>query len=142
MADGLCAARKVELGMRVIGATTKAFVSYSSTDEIRNFPELYNLPVQIPIRAPNGIVIADHWRDFMDGTIAISLVTANVTRSYNTTRFWTFSALWGSYDAASNCSNGTSTAGFGQTWDINPTIGISNISCSNVANSELMCLTY
>lgn len=143
--DTLCTNRKADpsLASRITGSNTKAFVSYSSTDEIRGFPETYSLPVNLPIRAPNNVIIANNWRDFMDGDLAITLMAANIIRDPSVVRIWTFSTLNGAINNSFNCGAGTSTTGNGAYWNMSNLVYISDVQLCNQATSiELLCLSY
>lgn len=143
--DTLCANRKSypTLASRKTGSSAKAFVSYSSSDEIRGFPESYSIPVNIPIRAPNNVIIASNWRDFLDGGLAITLMAANVIRDPTIVRIWTFSTLNGAVNNTLNCGAGTSTVGNGAYWNMSNLIYTSDVQvCSNASSIELLCLSF
>ena len=39
----------------------RAFISVSSTDEIRDFPTIYSVPTNVKVRSENGRLIANNW---------------------------------------------------------------------------------
>jgi hypothetical protein len=144
-ADSLCENRKNNstLSAKLTGKNSRAFISLSSSDEIRGFPESYGLPVTIPIKAPNGVIVAENWRDFLDGNLAISLVAANVIRDPNVTRIWTFSNLNGAFNNSNNCSSGSSTVGNGTLWEISSlSYTLDTQLCSNSTAVELLCFNF
>lgn len=144
-ADALCVNRKNDpsISSRVFGLNTKAFVSYSSSDEIRGIPESYNLPTNFPIRSPNNIIIADNWKDFLNGDLTITLMAANVIRDPAVVRIWTFSTVNGAFNSTNNCSSGLSTAGNGAQWNMSAlSYTMDSLACNNATVAELLCLSY
>jgi len=84
-ADVLCGqAAQMATGIP-LNATTRAFLSFSASDEIRDFPTLYGVPTDRPVTGPNWNVIADDWADLLDGTIDQSLFDAGAQAATN---FW------------------------------------------------------
>ncbi|MCG6141360.1 hypothetical protein [Leptospira mtsangambouensis] len=143
--DTLCTNRKSDpsLASRIKGNNSKAFVSYSSSDEIRDFPENYSLPVNLPIRAPNNVIIANNWRDFMDGDLAITMTAANIIRDSSVSRIWTFSNINGAFNSTFNCGAGTSTVGNGAYWNMSTLVYTMDVQlCTNTTSLELLCLSY
>lgn len=84
-ADVLCGqAAQTATGIPV-SATTRAFLTVSAADEIRDYPLIYEVPTDRPVTGPNWNVIADNWADLLDGTIDQSLVAAGAQTATN---FW------------------------------------------------------
>ncbi len=84
-ADVLCGQTAQTATGIPLNATTRAFLSFSASDEIRDFPTLYGVPTDRPVTGPNWNVIADDWADLLDGTIDQSLLDAGAQA---TTNFW------------------------------------------------------
>jgi hypothetical protein len=55
-----------------------ALISVAEGDEIRDMPSNYEIPAQVPIVGPTDIVIANGWADLLDGSIATTLLSAEV----------------------------------------------------------------
>ena len=79
-------------------ATTRALLSFSAIDEIRDFPTVYGVPTDRLITGPNWSVIADDWADPLDGSIDQSLAAAGAQTATN---FW----YTGSLDDGSLANN-------------------------------------
>lgn len=77
-ADALCVAN-LPFGF----SNYHAFLGYSATDSIANFPTNYGVPINFPIQSNTNTIIANDWADLMDGTIAVALDVANVSPTYN-----------------------------------------------------------
>ncbi len=84
-ADVLCGQTALTATGIPLNATTRAFLSFSASDEIRDFPTLYGVPTDRQITGPNWSVVADDWADLLDGTIDQTLVDAGVLTASN---FW------------------------------------------------------
>ncbi|MCC6217463.1 MAG: hypothetical protein IT376_21580 [Polyangiaceae bacterium] len=79
-ADALCAASTGSLPI----TQSRAFLSVSASDEIRDLPGNYSIPTDQRILGPNGSVIASDWADLLSGTLDRSLADAGVL----TSNFW------------------------------------------------------
>jgi hypothetical protein len=84
-ADVLCGQAAQTTAGIPVSATTRAFLSFSAGDEIRDFPTLYGVPTDRPVTGPNWNVIADDWADLLDGSIDQSLLDAGAQAMTN---FW------------------------------------------------------
>lgn len=84
-ADVLCGQAAQTTNGIPANATTRAFLTFSAGDEIRDFPSLYGVPTNRPVTGPNWNVIANDWADLLDGTIDQSLVAAGAQTATN---FW------------------------------------------------------
>lgn len=60
-----------------------AFIGYSASDSIANFPTNYGVPINTPIQSVTNTIIANDWADLMDGSIAVALDVAGVSPTYN-----------------------------------------------------------
>ncbi len=60
-----------------------AFLGYSASDSISNFPTNYGVPINTPIQSVTNTIIANDWADLMDGSIAVALDVAGVSTTYN-----------------------------------------------------------
>lgn len=100
--DAYCAPTK-SMSVIVIPsfANYRAFIGISSTDAIKNFPSLYNVPTNWKIKSFSGQIIAYNWIDLLDGSINIKLQTAGVVDTY----WWSGSLADGSFDTINNCSS-------------------------------------
>lgn len=98
-------------------ANVKGFISINSTDQISNFPTLYNVPTDLPILGPDpnnpNRLVANNWADLWDfegsGYIRNTLQVA-----IGLTWYW-----WSGSDSSGNstsnhCANWTSNVGYGQ----------------------------
>ena len=70
-ADALCAATQ-DAGA-VAFDETRAFLSVTEDDEIRDMPALYGVPTDRRVVSLTGATIAADWRDLLDGAIVTSL---------------------------------------------------------------------
>ena len=68
-------------------ANTRALISVSTTDEIRDMPSNYSVPTSKPIEGTNGVSIANNWADLLDGSIANTLQAAGFTFVTNISDF-------------------------------------------------------
>jgi hypothetical protein len=84
-ADVLCGQAAQTTNGIPANATTRAFLTFSAGDEIRDFPSLYGVPTNRPVTGPNWNVIANDWADLLDGTIDQTLLDAGVQTA---TEFW------------------------------------------------------
>jgi hypothetical protein len=111
-ADNLCtisAARPAGL------ARVRAFLSISSTDQIKDFPTLYGLPTSLPITSPVGTVIGPNFPDLFNDAHQSSFFDAKVLPQ--SLPWWSGSFADGS--AATTCNGFTSDANLrlGETGD-------------------------
>jgi hypothetical protein len=42
-------------------SNVRALISVSSSDEIRDFPDIYSVPTNVKVRSQNGMLISDNW---------------------------------------------------------------------------------
>jgi len=84
-ADWLCG--KAALGMDglPLHSRTQAFLSVDVSDQISDFPTLFQCPIDRTITGPGTEVIADDWADLLDGTIDQTLAAAGILGSND---FW------------------------------------------------------
>lgn len=71
-ADAFCT------GSQVGYANHHALLAYSVADNIANMPTNFGVPTNLPIKSPNGTLIANNWTDLLDGNIATTLNAAGV----------------------------------------------------------------
>lgn len=83
----------------------KMFIAYSGGDDPASW-----LPSGIPIKSKDNTVIADNKADLSDGSIDVSLGTANVT---TTSYFWTGMDSDLTKSSNNNCSDWSSTSDYG-----------------------------
>ena len=102
-ADTICSTNKP---MGVSQANVRAFLSVDASDEIRDMPTTYSVPIGCAIVSTDDTKIADRWSDLLDGSIDNSLSTANVMDTGN---WMNGSNSNGSFDIS--CSGWTSNAG-------------------------------
>lgn len=81
----------------------RAVISLSTTDTIANMPDNYGVPTNMPINAPNNVVLAPDWNAQLAG--AGSSLAPHVIAAGN--NWWSFSAAGGGYDSFANCAGGT-----------------------------------
>ncbi len=104
-----------------------AFISIAADDEIRDLA----IPDDLPVKSPNGTVIADNRADLLDGSIDTSLDAAGVVENF-VTSYWTGATFdgglhawncinWTSGTGASNGTTGSSTS-TSETWLINAAV--------------------
>lgn len=137
-ADALCDADGNKPS--VPGGTTRAFISISASDEIRDMPASYGIATnEIIYRSDGTTQIASNYAALLD-TSSTSLVNAIDTSPQF---IWTFSDDTGALDA-NNCSGGASTAGNGFRGNVSSTdtnsLALSSGACS--ASHGLYCITY
>jgi hypothetical protein len=80
--DQHCAAAK--LAQSIPGSSTHALISVSATDELRDMPSLYGLPIDRAFVGPTGKKVADDFADLLDGSLDQSLTSADVSSA----QFW------------------------------------------------------
>ena len=97
-ADALCAAN-LPAGF----SKYRAFIGYSTADSIANMVSNYGMPTNLPIQSVTNVVLANDWTDLMDGSISVSLSSANVTNEF----WWS-----GAQDGNGNFITGTTPSCF------------------------------
>jgi hypothetical protein len=85
-------------------ATTRAFLSVSGEDEIRDMPARYQVPTDRIVTGPNWNELAANWADLLDGTIAMDLLTAGVQTETN---YWYSGSLSDGSVSANTCTGWT-----------------------------------
>ena len=125
----------------------RAMISIDATDEIRDMPANYGVPITQPIYPPGGasLRLATNWTNLLDAGVPLErTLTAAGLGSPND--WWSFSLSDGSLSAA-NCVNGTDG-----TFGPSPGLGDDNRTntqwiqaafgsfCS--ANGQLLCLCF
>ena len=78
-----------------------AFISVAADDEIRDMA----IPAGLPVKSPDGTVIADDRADLLDGTIDTSLQAAGVVENF-VPSYWTGATFEGGLHGW-NCTNWT-----------------------------------
>lgn len=86
-----------------------AFISVAADDEIRDLA----IPDDLPVKSPNGTVIANDRADLLDGDIDTSLDSAGVVENF-VSSYWTGAISDGGLHGW-HCLNWTSTASNGVT---------------------------
>jgi len=86
-----------------------AFISVAADDEIRDL----GIPADLPVKSPDGTVIANDRADLLDGSINTSLGDAGVVENF-VSNYWTGATSEGGLHGW-NCTNWTSTASNGTT---------------------------
>lgn len=143
-ADVMCGQAAVSASGVPKSATTRAFLSVSAEDEIRDFPFKYGVPTDRVITGPNWNVIADDWADLLDGSIDQSLASAGAQTATN---FWYTGSLDNGAVATTTCSGWTdgstlfggrygSTQATGSTW-----INTGNATCGT-SSYHVLCLAW
>jgi hypothetical protein len=78
-----------------------AFITVNGSDTIAGL----GIPSDLPVKSPNGTIIANDLADLLDGSILVSLQGAGVTTGF----YWTGASSSGGLTASSNtCSGWTS----------------------------------
>ena len=139
-ADALCAAN-LPAGF----SNYRAFIGYSATDSITNMASNYGMPTNLPIQSVTNVVLANNWADLMDGSIAVSLSSANVTNE-----FWWSGAQDGNGNfitgTTPSCFDWTSSSGsdagrWGNKFQTNSTwLSATNAGCGDPL--ALLCIAY
>ncbi|MFW5861710.1 MAG: hypothetical protein ACOCWZ_05615 [Spirochaetota bacterium] len=104
--DAKCATLKEEQQPQLNVTHVKAFISISDMDSIKNFPAIHGLPLDWPVKSPDGTLVAYSFSDLMDGTINKTLQDAGVSPS----SWWSGSLQDGRYDDGVTCSDWTSAS--------------------------------
>ncbi|MBO1255654.1 DUF1554 domain-containing protein [Alteromonas sp. 5E99-2] len=125
----------------VASSTTRAFISVSAADEIRDMPSLYNIPTnEVIFRRDGTTQIAPNFAALLNAD------TVDLTNSIGVTlRFiWTASDSIGSHTSSCNNWNSASNSESGErgiaSAKINIYIGGNVSSCNE--SSSLYCITY
>jgi hypothetical protein len=109
-ADAYC--ESVRPASLTCNATVRAFVSYSGTDEIRDFPSLYSTPTGIPVywynRATNtaSVQVGVDWADIFNGSILNSFQSGTGVG----TDYWSGASGVGAL-ATTNCTGWSDATG-------------------------------
>jgi len=85
-------------------ATTRAFISVSASDEIRDMPVKYGVPTGRLVTGPNWSVIAADWADLLDGSLAMDLFAAGVQTFHD---YWYSGSLADGSVSSYTCSGWT-----------------------------------
>ncbi len=122
----------------------RAFISVSSSDEIRDMPSVYNVPVTREVVGPNGAKVGDDWYDLFNGDIDQSLQAAGVL--IDALYWYSGSNADGSLNS-SNCTAWTDngTGHYGRYGDRGLTdnrwINRSDATCG-LASYHVLCVTW
>lgn len=90
----------------------RAVISFSASDDIASLDTNYSLP-SVNVYNSGGTKLADaNWDDFVNGTLSALNSNASdmLENSGNVKYFWSFSDSGGTFNAANNCSGGTSSS--------------------------------
>lgn len=146
-ADSLCETKYNTSFSNLEANNIRAFISVSSNDEIRDMPENYGVPEDVPVESADGRRIGNDWADILDGSIQQSLYAAGILPGA-ISNWWSGAASSGngSISGTRHCLNWTdSTAGpdsyFGIASDTDA-FWISNsfASCNN--NLYILCIAW
>ena len=108
-ADVMCGNAAVSMPGIPANATTRAFLSFSADDEIRDMPGKHGVPTDRQVTGPNWNVIASDWADLLDGSIAMRLNSAGIQTE---TQFWYSGSLDDGSVSAYTCSGWTDGSTF------------------------------
>jgi hypothetical protein len=127
----------------VAGPTNyRAFISISLTDVIKDFPTLYSIQDDWPVRSTTSFRIAWNWADMLDDSINETLNGAGVSSA----AWWSGSNSDGSFDTGANCDGWTNSSGSfnGRTGDPGTKdkewIDNSNAACSTP--QKILCIAW
>ncbi len=125
------------------GVMTRALISVNGSDEVRDMPSKYGVPIDRKIVGPTGIKIVDNWADLLDGSLDQSLFLAGVT---DATYFWYSGSNWDGSVSSNTCSGWTSTAAIDGWYGLtnqsnNDWIDIAAASCG-AASYHVLCLAW
>jgi hypothetical protein len=146
---------------------TIALLAYSNGDDLTGFPAQHGVPASVPVIAAGSLVtIADSWSDFLDGSWDTCLggfcdPSGPTAAGLGGQFFLTGAHNDGTVDAASNCSDWSSTTGtfwaaddtcYGSAGGIGPgscsagtTLATSFCGdplCCSVTQGAILCLCY
>lgn len=110
-----------------VHATTRAFLSVSGDDEIRDMPTRHGVPTGRPVTGPNWNLVATDWADLLDGTIAMELFNAGV---HTETNFWYSGSLSDGSASVNTCSGWTDGSTF-----FDGRYGVTQVTSSNWINT-------
>jgi hypothetical protein len=85
-------------------ATTRALISVSVSDEIRDMPGNYGVPIDRPITSHHGLAVSNNWAELLDGSIDQNLASSGVLPSG---AFWYSGSLENGSAAITTCSGWT-----------------------------------
>ena len=134
----------------------RAFISVSSTDEIRDFPTIYSVPTNVKVRSENGRLIANNWSGLLAsssggdptgilGTL-YGLTGFHGGEESVTKYYWTGSNSDGS--EAANCNgwttgSNTSSGKVGEIGFINDRVyQRTNVACDAALPQPLFCICF
>ena len=134
----------------------RAFISVSSTDEIRDFPTIYSVPTNVKVRSENGRLIANNWSGLLAsnsggdptgilGTL-YGLTGFHGGEESVTKYYWTGSNSDGS--EATNCNgwttgSNTSSGKVGEIGFINERVyQRTNVACDSALPQPLFCICF
>ncbi len=143
-ADVLCGQAAQSTPGVPLAAKTRALISVSADDEIRDFPVAFGVPTDRMITGPNWQVIADDWADLLDGSIDQSLDAAGAQTA---TGFWYTGSLDDGSVATTTCSgwtHGSALFGgrYGSTQSTSGSwMSISNATCGT-SSYHVLCLAW
>ena len=143
-ADAKCVIAKKNWLIANAKTNVRAFISVSSTDEIRDMVSNYNVPSTAPIISPFGTTISDNISDHLDGNIT-KVIRQHFIKDYIEQYAYTGSTQSGALSPY-NCANWTSTTagnGMGQIADFDSTssfVGGSGNGCSNA--KFITCIAF
>jgi len=150
-ADALCLDASSYYYENLSCAFVRAFVSVSAADQIKDFPSLYGIPAERPIRGPGGGLISPGWGGLLSGSIDMSLDDAGLFSPFygddgDIPGWWSGSTADGGYnDTLANCNGWTETkkvrASAGSADKTNDLwIDFNEINCS--AKRHVVCLCW
>jgi len=141
-ADAKCVLAKKNWLLTMGKTNVRAFMSISSTDEIRDMVSNYTVPSTAPIISPLGTTISDNISDFLDGNISKTIRTHFIKDSI--TQFsYTGSIANGSLSLY-HCENWASTSGNGMKGDFDSTsLFLSDGTAPNCNSSlPITCIAF
>ncbi|MFW7382136.1 MAG: hypothetical protein ACOH5I_25250 [Oligoflexus sp.] len=68
--DGLCSARATALSLSC--PNVRALISIDTDDEVRDMPDLYGVPTNVPLRGPTGKLFHSTWVAALGGSEAVN----------------------------------------------------------------------
>ncbi len=140
--DTICAAFKKEHYPELDTTRVMAFISITDTDSIENFPAIHGVPLDWPVKSPDGTLVAYSWSDLTDGTINKTLDDAGVS----TSSWWSGSTQDGGYDTGFTCSGWTSASPFekGRVGEIDSLVKdwLQGGQPACVSTHELLCICW
>jgi hypothetical protein len=126
------------------GKTSRALISISDSDNIKNMPTTYGFSSDIPIYNNTGtVLIADNWADLCDGTIKVKLECLFGGMSVSSVYWWSGSDANGGY--TSGCegwTNGSAGASVGSFTTTDSVWLSSSIIGSSANKNHLIGIAY